>query len=252
MEIVSKKQKTRLSHAGYFLAKKVGRAIGQYEMIKDGDRVLVGVSGGKDSLTLLTILHERKKWVPIKYDIIAVHVQTDYRCGSCIHLETLKQFFEQKGYEYFFDKINILKNPDGTVNEINCFWCSWNKRKSLFNMAQKHKCNKVAFGHHKDDIVQTTLLNLFYNAEISTMSPKVTMFNGELDIIRPLAYVEEKDIIRYAKQENFPSHLCACPQGQKSQRKQMKDILHELEKVCPHVKSNVFNSLKKIKKDYLI
>lgn len=84
-----------LTGTGHFLAKKVGKAINEYGMIKDGDRVLVGVSGGKDSLTLLTILHERKKWVPIDYDIIAVHVQTDYRCKNCIHVETLKKLFEE-------------------------------------------------------------------------------------------------------------------------------------------------------------
>lgn len=237
---------------GYFLAKKIGAAIGDYEMIKDGDRVLVAVSGGKDSLTLLKLLHERKEWIPIDYEILAVHVQTDYRCANCVHLTVLKNFFEKNSLRYVIDKIQILTNPDGSTNEINCFWCSWNKRKSLFTIAGKYKCNKIAFGHHKDDIAQTTLLNLFYNGEISTMAPKVKMFDGELDIIRPLAYVEEKDIVRYAKEQNFPSHLCACPHGQKSQRKHMKDILREVEKVCPNVKTNIFNSMKRIKKDYLV
>jgi tRNA 2-thiocytidine biosynthesis protein TtcA len=198
------------------------------------------------------LLHERKQWVPIEYEIIAVHVQTDYRCANCVHLTVLKDFFEKNAYKYCFDKIQILKNPDGSTNEINCFWCSWNKRKSLFNLAGRHKCNKVAFGHHKDDIVQTTLLNLFYNSEISTMAPKVKMFEGELDIIRPLAYVEEKEIIKYAKEQDFPSHLCTCPYGQRSQRRYVKDLLFEIEKICPNVKSNIFNSMKRIKKDYLI
>lgn len=249
-EICQKKQK--LSSKGYFLAKKIGRAIGEYKMIQDGDRVLVGVSGGKDSLTLLTILHERKKWLPIDYEILAVHVQTDYKCKNCTHLDTLKKFFEERGYSYVIDNIEILKNPDGTKNEISCFWCSWNRRKSLFKMAEKYKCNKVAFGHHKDDMAQTMLLNLFYHAEISTMAPKVSMFNGELDIIRPLAYVEEKDIVSYSKEQEFPSHLCACPHGQRSQRRQMKDILNNLEKICPHVKNNVIRSMKRVKKDYLV
>lgn len=245
-------KKIKITKTGYFLAKRAGKAIHDYKMIKDGDRVLVGVSGGKDSLTLLTLLHERKRWIPIDYDIIAVHVQTDYRCKNCIHVETLKKFFEDRRYKYHIDYIEILKNPDGSTNEINCFWCSWNRRKSLFNLANKFGCNKVAFGHHRDDIVQTTLLNLFYLGEISTMVPKVSMFKGELDIIRPLAYVQEKDIVRFAREQNFPSQLCACPNGQNSQRKKMKEIIQELEKICPHVKNNIFNSMKRIKKDYLV
>lgn len=246
-----KKRTGKPSGVGYFIARKLGKAINDYNMIKDGDRVLVGVSGGKDSMTLLALLHERKKWVPIDYEIIAAHVQTDFRCSECVHEETLRNFFEGRKYKYVFDKVNILKNPDGTTNKVNCFWCSWNRRKSLFTLASKLKCNRVAFGHHRDDIAQTTLLNLFFHGEISTMSPKVNMFEGELDIIRPLAYVDEKHIVKYAKQQNFPSQLCRCPYGQNSQRRQIKNMINEVEKVCPNVKLNIFNSMKRIKKEYL-
>lgn len=241
-----------ITGTGYFIAKKMGKAINDYDMIKEGDRIIVGVSGGKDSLTLLTLLHERKRWVPIDYDILAVHIQTDYRCRNCIHVETLKRFFEERGYKYYMESINILKNPDGTTNQISCFWCSWNRRKALFTLADRFNCNKVAFGHHRDDIVETILMNLFFEAEISAMSPKVSMFGGKLQIIRPLAYVEEKDIIRFAKEQGFPSNLCACPNGQLSQRKKMKEVIRDLEKICPHVKNNIFNSLTRIKKDYLV
>lgn len=92
----------------------------------------------------------------------------------------------------------------------------------------------------------------FIAKKMGTMSPKVSMFNGELDIIRPLAYVEEKDIVRFAREQNFPSQLCACPNGQRSQRRRMREIIQELEKICPNLKDNIFNSMKRIKKDYLV
>ena len=231
----------------------MGRAIASYNMIQPGDRILVAVSGGKDSLTLLTLLQERKKWVPIKYDLLAAHIQSDYHCQGCLHAKTLTDFFRQGGHQYQIEKINIVKNPDGSRNEISCFWCSWNRRKALFKLAEENKCNKLALGHHKDDIVQTVLLNMFYQANISTMSPKISMFEGKLEIIRPLAHIEEKEITSFARESGFPSQLCKCPNGERSRRRQMGEIVHLLEKDCPEVRNNIYNSLnlKRIKKDYL-
>ena len=236
---------------GFSIAKKMGKAINDYEMIAQGDRVLVAVSGGKDSLTLLTLLQERKKWIPIDYEIIAVHIKTDFHCGNCIHVETLREFFEKREYHYHFDYVQILNNADGTKNEMSCFWCSWNRRKSLFALAEKFRCNKLAFGHHKDDIIQTTLLNLFFQAQISTMLPKLSMFDGKLEIIRPLAHIDEQDIINFAQEQKFPSQLCACPFGQNSQRRHIKKLIAELEQVCPTIRNNIFNSTRNIREEYL-
>lgn len=241
-----------LRSSDYYLVRKIGKAINDYKMIQDKDRVLVGVSGGKDSLTLLSVLHERKKWVPIDYDVVAVNIQSDYKCSNDIDLDSLRDFFEKNNYEYHIHNIKITGGQSKNKDSINCFWCSWNRRKCLFELAVKFKYNKVALGHHLDDIVQTILLNLFYQAEISAMVPKVRMFNGELDIIRPLAYVEEKEIIRFAKKKEFPVKVCKCPNSQDSQRTHMRKMIEGLEKVCPHVKKNIFNSLKNIKKDYLV
>jgi len=257
-----------VSGVGYFLAKTMGKAINHYKMIKDGDRILVGVSGGKDSLSLLNLLHARRDWVPIHYDIIAVHVYTDYEYANSVQLDWIKNYFEERNFNYFIDHIKITKtNIDESSDAeeigflprdkkqfkgVGCFWCSWNRRKSLFRLANKFRCNKVALGHHLDDIVQTTLLNIFYNGEISTMAPKVSMFKGELDIIRPFAYAEEKDIIRYAKTQKYPNYTCKCPHGEESERRHMKNLVGDVEKVCPDVKINIFNSMKRIKKDYLV
>ena len=132
------------------LSKKIGRAIADYGMIKDGDRILVAVSGGKDSLTLLKLLSERKKFVPIRYDILALHVDLGYRC---VNKDVLKKFLEDNGYPYHFKKLDILKGK--RRKDITCFWCSWNRRKALFEAAQTYGCSTIALGHHKDDIAQT-------------------------------------------------------------------------------------------------
>lgn len=158
--IVPKKPKGK----EYYISKKAGRAIIDYRMISDGDKILVAVSGGKDSLALLQVLRNRQSFVPISYSILAVHVDLGYKC---IHPKILVDYFKNKGYDYHIEKRDVLKGK--SRSEITCFWCSWNRRKALFEVAKQFGCNKIALGHHKDDIAQTTLLNLLFQGEISTM-----------------------------------------------------------------------------------
>jgi tRNA 2-thiocytidine biosynthesis protein TtcA len=231
----------------YFLSKKVGKAITDYKMLDDKDKVLVAVSGGKDSLTLLKILQERRSFVPIKYDLVAVHVDMGYKC---IHPKILEKYFKANGYKYYFKKIDILKNTDR--KDINCFWCSWNRRKALFETADKLGCNKVALGHHKDDIIQTFLLNLFFQGEISAMSPRQELFKGKIVLIRPLAYIEEKECQQFAKDNNFPVPHCSCPNAGKTQRDQTAKLIRQIEKMSPNFKTNIFRSLQRIKREYLL
>ena len=233
------------------MAKRAGQAINDYQMIGAGDRVLVAVSGGKDSFTLLTILQERKKWVPIDYYLLAVHIETDYEgkpdnCGDVV-----RGFLEENGYPYYMDKLNPEDNKTDS-GELNCFWCSWNRRKKLFRLAEKYNCNKLALGHNRDDVAETMLLNLFHRGEISTMPPSVSMFSGKLQIIRPLVYIEEKDISEFAQERQFPVPAGKCPRSLTSQRARIKEVLAMLEKECPGIKNNIFGSMKNIKKDYLI
>jgi tRNA 2-thiocytidine biosynthesis protein TtcA len=235
------------SRFAYFLSKKIGKAIMDYKMLEDGDKILVAISGGKDSLTLLKIMDERRAIVPIKYELIAMHVDMGYKC---IHPKILERYFKDNGYKYHIKKINILKETPR--EKINCFWCSWNRRKAIFEAADKLGCNKVALGHHKDDIVQTFLLNLIFQGEISTMSPRQELFKGKLVIIRPLAYVEEKECERFARQNKFPIPHCSCPNAGKTQRDQVAKIIKQIDKMSPNFKTNVFRSLQRIKKDYLL
>ena len=236
-----------LSGQEFFVCKKVGKAIWDYRMLADGDKIVVGVSGGKDSLALLYLLNYRRNFVPVKYEVLAVHIDSGYPRSFS---RGLIKYFKEIGVPYRIKKIDILKRTKR--KDINCFWCSWNRRKALFEAANRLGYNKIALAHHKDDIVETTLLNLFFQGEISTMSPKQELFKGKITIIRPLAYIEENEVARFARKLKLPVQECACPQSVVSNRAKVAGIIKSLEKVCPEVKTNIFRSLKRIKKEYLL
>ncbi len=237
----------KFTRSAHFISNKIGKAIGDYNLIEKNDKILIAVSGGKDSLTLLRLLRERQKWSPVKYELFAVNVKTDFHCASCTHEDALKKIFDGLGVKYVFSNIKVLDEN----NKTTCFWCSWNRRKELFNLADKHGCNKVALGHHKDDIIETTLMNMLFNGEFASMNPRQELFEGKLVIIRPLCYVEENIIKRYAKESGFTPKLCKCPFSQDSRRKFIKEFIREAEKKSPNVRANIFNSASRIKKEYL-
>ncbi len=231
----------------YYISKRMGKAITDYDMLSEGDKIAVAVSGGKDSLTMLKVLNDRRTFVPIKYEIIAVHIDMGY---STQHSRRLEKYFKNLGVGYQIEKVDILKGKK--PKDITCFWCSWNRRKALFEAADRLGCSKVALGHHLDDIIETILLNLFFQGEISAMSPKQELFKGKITLIRPLAYVEEDLIRRFSKTLDFPPHRCACPNLDTTNRARMKGIIRDLKRICPDVKKNIFRSVKRIKKDYLL
>jgi tRNA 2-thiocytidine biosynthesis protein TtcA len=238
--------KTDLGGAYYFISKKVGKAVWDYRMLKDGDRLLLAVSGGKDSLTLLRVMKERLKFVPIDYEIIACHVDMGF---GWVNSDVLREHFEKEGVNY------VITQPDEKWKKdepFSCFWCSWNRRKTLFNLAGKLGCSKVVLGHHMDDIVETVLLNLLFNGEIGTMKPYQEMFKGEFAIIRPLAYTEEKEVARLAARLNLPVIKSECPHGDRSKRRLVKGMIAEMELHNRNVKKNIFRSLKRIREEYLL
>ncbi|MCX5808577.1 MAG: tRNA 2-thiocytidine(32) synthetase TtcA [Proteobacteria bacterium] len=230
----------------YFTSKKVGKAIWDYQMLKEGDRVLMAVSGGKDSLCLLRIMKERIKFVPFDYEVIACYVDMGF---GWVNKDTLIEHFKKESIPYI-----IAQPPESWNNEegFNCFWCSWNRRKALFNLARERGFTKIVFAHHMDDIIETMLLNLFFNGEIATMTPYQEMFGGELAIIRPLAYVEEKEITRLASMLALPVVSSACPNGSTSKRTLVKGVIQELEKHNKNVKKNIFRSLKRVRLENLL
>ncbi|MFA5356482.1 MAG: ATP-binding protein [Candidatus Omnitrophota bacterium] len=236
-----------LKGSEFYISKRVGKAIMDYKMVSDGDKIAVGVSGGKDSLTLLRVLADRKKFVPIKYDIFAVHIDLGYSRQTS---RMLAGYFKKLGIGYRIEKVDILKGKK--MRDISCFWCSWNRRKALFETANRFGCTKVAMGHHKDDVIETILLNMFFHGEISAMSPRQELFGGKITIIRPLVYVEEDMIRRFSKSAGFPKEKYSCPNSSVSNRAKVAGIIKEMKKACPDVKTNIFRSVKRIKADYLL
>ena len=230
----------------YFTSKKVGKAIWDYQMLKEGDKVLMAVSGGKDSLCLLRIMKERLKFVPVGYEITACYVDMGF---EWVNKDTLIEHFKKESMPYI-----IAQPPESWKKEkgFDCFWCSWNRRKALFNLAREGGFTKIVFAHHMDDIIETMLLNLFFNGEIATMTPYQEMFGGELAIIRPLAYVEENEIIRLASMLSLPVISSACPNDSTSKRSLVKGIIKELEKHSRNVKKNIFRSMKRVRQGYLL
>lgn len=236
-----------LTKTGSYISNKIGKAIGDYKLIEADDKILIGLSGGKDSLSLLSLLKERQRFAPIKFELAAAHILVDFDKDSQKHKEIINKLCKKIGIKCYFKKIRVLDKDKKT----NCFWCSWNRRKELFLMAGKLGFNKIALGHHMDDIIETTLLNLFFNGEISTMNPYQELFKGKLTLIRPLCYVEEFNFKGFAKENNLPVIKCNCPVQNDSQRKYIKQLIKTLEKKSPGVKMNIFRSISRIKKNYI-
>ncbi len=228
----------------------VGKAIHRYGLIQEGDRILVGVSGGKDSLTLLHLLKERLKRVPIHYELVTVHIDLGFDPGRA---EILKDYFEKEGLSYHIEFTDIGRRANSPENRENpCFLCSWERRKRIFQLANRLKCNKVALGHHKDDIIETLLINIFYSGEISTMLPLQSLFKGKITLIRPLSLVEEKKIERFARAMNLPFGPSGCPSSGRTKRREVKEIIEALSRKNQRVKGNIFRSLSNIKMDYML
>jgi len=235
------------------VTKEVGRAIHQYEMIRDGDRVLVGLSGGKDSSSLVKILHERRARLPIDYELVAMHVTGIGPCMERVDLEGMSGYVEDLGLPLHHVRLDVDEPEPG---KSRCWWCSWNRRKALFQACREHGCNRLALAHHQDDIVETLLINMFWHGEISTMPPVVEMFEGEVTLIRPLALVSESRMRRYARESEFPFELHTCALAGRTERGYVKQLLHEVSRESPKVRTNLFRAMsrlkERVKKDYLV
>jgi len=230
------------------ISKLAGKAIMDFDMLKDGDNIAVAVSGGKDSLSLLHILRDRQRISPIHFDFTAVHIDFGF---SDFNPQNLVDYFKTENFPFLIESVNSLKGQ--SYESIDCFWWSRNRRKALFQLAQKFKFTKIAFGHHMDDIVETILLNQFYRGEIGAMKPKQELFGGKVTIIRPLAYERENNMRQLAQQLNISAMgQSKCANDDDSHRMKIKHMLKEMEKENPAIVKNIFRSLQNIRSDYLI
>jgi tRNA 2-thiocytidine biosynthesis protein TtcA len=239
-----------MSHAAKEMKRLMGKALHSRDMIRDGDHVMVAVSGGKDSLSLLWLLKERSRRVPIAYKVTAVHVDPGFGAHSG---ERMEAFFLSHGFDHRIIKSNFGPLAHSAENRENpCFLCSRLRRKALFELAAELDCNKIAFGHHKDDVIETFFLNVFYGASISTMAPVQAFFKGKLSIIRPLFMIDQELIKRYAEGMGWPDIPLGCPTAGSSKREEIKAMLNRFYEANEKVKGNIFHALQNVRPEYLL
>lgn len=232
------------------LKKWLEKAVMDYGMISKGDRLLIGVSGGADSFALLDLLDSRMIVVP-EFSFIAVNIDMGFD-PDYIAYQELEKYFRDHRYDHVMEKtdIGLLSHTD--FNRKNpCFLCSRLRRKRIFEIADEKGCNKIAFAHHRDDIIETLLINLFYGREISTMMPNQSLFSGKLHIIRPLIYLREELIKKYSRERQFPTVKNECPSSENSKRMYVKKLLNDLERDNPDIRHNIFKAMSHVKPDYL-
>lgn len=232
------------------LKKWLEKAIIEYGMIEEGDRVLVGVSGGKDSMVLLDLLNTPMLFVT-SFSLAAVHIDMGFDPTYQCH-DALKGHFEAGGYDHAIEKSDIGPLSHSDYNRKNpCFLCSRLRRKRIFEIAAEKGCNKIALAHHRDDMIETLLINLFYGREISTMMPVQSIFGGKMHIIRPLSYLREGLITKYAAERGLPIFKNPCPSSDDSKRLYVKNLLNEMEKDNRKVRDNILRAMTHVKVDYL-
>jgi len=244
MEELTKEQ----LHTIYKIKKHVNKTIKEYGLINDGDRILIGLSGGKDSLALVEILGEKMKIFNPKFSLVAAHISIEnipYKSD----IEYLKSFCEQFNVPFVHYTISFDESTD--KRKSPCFLCSWNRRKALFELAKTHNCNKIALGHHIDDVLETLLMNMVFQGAFGTMPPLTQMDKFDMKIIRPLAMNHEKEIIQLAEIRQYKKQYKNCPHEKTSHRSDMKKLLAEFEKMNPEFRSSMWSAMENIQKEYL-
>jgi len=235
------------------LARRVGRAIQDFRLIENGDRILCAMSGGKDSYAMLHLLEHLRRRAPVAFELVAVTVDQGYRGFKT---DVLERYFREKGLEYRIERTNIAEVIDDTMplGDSHCSMCARLRRGVLYRLAPELGCNKIALGHHADDLLETLLMSQFFNGEICSMPPILKARDGRNIVIRPLCYVWEDEIVRFVAEIGFPVICCACPAcGDNSlKRKQMKNLLHRLESEHAGIKSSLLRALSNIRTGHLL
>jgi tRNA 2-thiocytidine biosynthesis protein TtcA len=235
------------------LRHRIGRAVSDFGLIEEGDRIAVAVSGGKDSYTLLLLLEELRNRAPVSFDLVAVNIDSGY---PGYRTDVIEGFLRDNGFTYrmvpteHYAIIKEKRHPGSSY----CSICARLKRGTLYGAARKLGCNKLALGHHQDDFIETLLLNQFFVGSLKSMAASMLADNGVTTVIRPLVYVAEEDIINFSQQAGLPVVCCCCPVcgTADQQRKRMKRLLEDLQVDIPHVKSSLLKAISNVHPRHLL
>lgn len=230
------------------IEKRFSKGVVEYGLIADGDKILIGLSGGKDSLALVELLGKRSKIHVPKFSLVVAHVimknipyrsDLDYLRAQCEAYDIPLVVYETE----FDASTDTRKSP--------CFLCSWNRRKALFTVAKENGCNKIALGHHMDDILETLLMNQTFQGSFGTMPPLMTIKKFEMQIIRPMCLVHEADLIELATLHQYRKQVKNCPFESESNRSAIKEIFRQLERLNPEARYSLWNSMSNIQEEFL-
>lgn len=222
-----------------------------YGMLTDGDRVLVAVSGGIDSLVTAWVLHTWRDKAPIHYDLEAIYVDNGFwspDSGLQSPAEQIGAHMRRFGIDFSV----VTGWPVASGEQRNCFACARNRRSQLFEIAREKGCRKLALGHHKDDLVETFFLNALYSGNISTMLPRQDLFEGKLSLIRVLAYLEKSEVISIGNNLDIRPVQNLCPLAGDTRREAVRDILEEIYQKIPDAKGSIFSALGNIREGYML
>lgn len=236
------------------LTKRFHKACADYGLVANGDHILIGLSGGKDSLALVELLGKRAQIHVPRFKVTAVHVRVkerDYHSD----LSYLEDFCTRVRVPLVVRDTEIARKASSLEakgkEKDPCFLCSWYRRKALFDVAQELGCNKIALGHHKDDLIETLLMNLVFQGSIATIPPLLQMEKMPIQMIRPLCLIEEKDLTRYAELSRYEKQVKLCPLEKASSRAEVKELVKQLEGLNPNVRDSIYGAMENIKEGYL-
>lgn len=237
----------------HYIKRQVGKAIGDFNLIAEGDRIAVGMSGGKDSYTLLYILEALRKKAPVRFELIPINIDPGF---PGYHTTVIKEYLQQQNFNCIMTKNNSYQIIEKKLRPGSsyCSFCARLRRGTLNAQAERLQCNKIALGHHLDDFIETLLLNQFYSGTLAAMSAKLRSNNNKHTVIRPLVYVEESMIQDFSARKNFPIVHCSCPvaKADEQKRQQMKRLIKELSREIPEIRNSLIHAIGNVQPAHLL
>ncbi|MDK2822820.1 MAG: tRNA 2-thiocytidine biosynthesis protein TtcA [Clostridia bacterium] len=236
------------NYSKWFLS-KVQKAIKKYNLIENGDKVAVGLSGGKDSTALLYILWLLKKYSYLNFELFGVHIDMGWTKST---LGSLPSFCREKNISLIIENTNIVQAimPENKLINNPCSLCSYLKRGALTNLAQRYNFSKIALGHHSDDVAETLFMNILQGGNFKVFPPRIDYLDKGISIIRPLVYIEEKTLAKLCKLENLPVIPSPCPADGNTERQNIKNLISEIKKTYPQFSQKVVQSLDNLNTEF--